>query len=167
MVSRPNIGHLMHYTNVDAPQGVTKRELQLRTRKNRRRLYVELAELQVVLKDVRYWRELAETLEQDSNGYKELIISFKKVFPTLKKNRSSSFVYGSAHYTKALKLALAGAWMGRSLSWSKNVTDEMDLAFQGFETFVELLDARAADRVRTKPRNHKRNSNMLTNAQRA
>jgi hypothetical protein len=74
----------------------------------------------------------------------------------LKEKKSSNFSYGASHYLKALKLALIGAWLGRSLSWSKRITQAMDLSFQNLEAFVELLDERAADRVRAKLRNHER-----------
>jgi hypothetical protein len=92
----------------------------------------------------------------DANGYKELVIKFRKAFTLLKQKKSSSFSYGAAHYLKALKLALEGAWLGRSLSWSKRVTQAMDLSLQDLEAFVELLDGRAAERVRTKLRNRNR-----------
>jgi hypothetical protein len=102
---------------------------------------------------------LAKTLEKtDANGYKELVLKFKKVFPVLKEKKSSNFSYGASHYLKALKLALVGAWLGRSLSQSKRITRAMDLAFQNLEAFVELLDKRAADRVRAKLRNRERNA---------
>lgn len=89
-------------------------------------------------------------------------MKIKKVFTSLKKHASMNFVYGSSSYLGGLKCAIEGAWLGRSLSWSAVVTDDMNFAIADLESFVEYLSQRAKSRVRTESLDHMQNINMLT-----
>jgi len=130
--------------------------LRVKIKKNRLSLHEEIEYLRNALQPLRRWGLAAKALEEtDEDAYIELVLKFKKVFSALKRNSGLNFVYGTTTYLRGvrglggLKYAIKGAWKGRSLAWSSVITDDMDFYISDLEIFVEQLNERARNRVRT------------------